>query len=337
MNSFGSVRFAGGFLRRLAAVTSLCLLILLPARGAEEVNLLAFGDWGCGSSGQVRTAAGLAAYVKGAAGTKFDATLLLGDNFYTTVADAESPIWSAWFEKMYDPAVLTMPFYALLGNHDWEHGGVTARAELAYQAAHPESRWKMPAKYYRVDLPAGRPLVSILMLDGGLRDQEWDEEAAWLDGELAKERSPWMICASHYPLYSNSEHADSKTMQKRIGSLLNERRIDFYLAGHDHNLQHLQIETNFTSHIVSGAGGRALYPMYRDDRGPFTASTNGFVHLRLTPERASVRIVSESGKTMHLFERTPDGQVAVKETTGIQKAVKRPEKKPAKKKDAPEG
>ena len=317
-------------LLRTVAICSAVLMLVASSLAADEVNLLAFGDWGCGSPNQIRTAAGLAKYVKESP-KKFDATLLLGDNFYTTVVDENSPLIPLWFEQMYDPAVLKMPFYALLGNHDYQNTNISARAELAYAKAHPESRWKMPSKYFRVDFPQDKPLVSVVMLDGNLQDQEWDDEAQWMNKELEKPRPTWLILASHFPLFSNSEHGDSKTMPKRIGAALESHRVDFYLAGHDHNLQHLQIATKYTSHIVSGAGGKELYPMYRDDRGPFTASTNGFVHLTLTPSLATVRFVSESGKTMHLFERTPDGNVKVLETTGIQKAIPRPEKKAGKK------
>lgn len=318
--------------RRFAVAAFALFLAVSSARAADGVNLLAFGDWGCGSTEQVQVARAMADYVKAAPQTAFDATLALGDNFYTLVTDAQSPFWETWFEKMYDKEVLAMPFYAILGNHDVEHSNITANAELAYAAAHPESRWKMPSRYYRLDFPKEKPLATVLMLDGTLQGRKWDEEAAWLDGELAKERPRWLIVASHFPLYSNSEHGDSKTMLKRLDKLLDAHRVDFYLAGHDHNLQHLQIDGHTTSHIVSGGGGKKRYAMYRDDRGPFAASTYGFLHLALTPERATARFVSHEGKTLHLFERTPDGRVDVKESTGIGKAVPRPAKKPDKKK-----
>ncbi len=327
------------FRRLIALVPTIGILWIglfqsLEVARAAEVNLLAFGDWGCGSSNQIAVAKTMADYVRGAADKKFDAALLLGDNFYTVITDTESPFWGLWFEKMYDPAVLKMPFYALLGNHDYAATGVTSRAELAYPAAHPESRWKMPGKFYRVDFPAATPLVSVLMMDGYVQGQENDSQAKWLTGELTKKDRPrWMICCAHQPLFSNSEHGDVPVVQKKFGAALEKYRVDFYLAGHDHNLQHIQPATNFTSHIVSGGGGNTVYPMFRDDRGPFTCSTNGFVHLTLTPERATVRFISMSGKTLDVFERTPDGKVEVKETTGIQKAVPRPVKKPKDKKD----
>lgn len=325
-----SVRIPRSSARQIGAVVALGLLCLIHARAADEVNLLTFGDWGCGSTAQVHVAKAMADY---AAARKFDAAILLGDNFYTLVNDAESPFWQSWFEKMYDPVALNMPFYALLGNHDCEHSNISARAELAYAVAHPESRWKMPSRYYRIDFPTAKPFVSVLMLDDNLQGREWEKEAKWFAEELARpDRPTWLIVASHAPLFSNSEHGDSKSSHKRIGALLEKHRVDLHLAGHDHNLQHIQSETNSTTFIVSGAGGKTLYPMYRDDRGPFTASVYGFVHINLTPERATVRFVSEQGKTLHLFERTPDGKVDVKETTGIQKAIQRKPKDPDKKK-----
>ena len=54
---------------------------------------------------------------------------------------------------------------------------------------HPESRWKMPFRYYREDLPAGskHPLVTVLMLDSNkdtLGLARWNVEMQWLTQQL---------------------------------------------------------------------------------------------------------------------------------------------------------
>src|SRR5205085_2106474 len=97
---------------------------------------------------------------------KDDAVLTAGDNFYVIFRDAADPSWRNVFEDVYDRRRLPMPFFATLGNHDHEHG--KTEIELAYARAHPESRWKIPSQWYRLDLPAqagARPLVTALMLD----------------------------------------------------------------------------------------------------------------------------------------------------------------------------
>lgn len=295
---------------------SVCLALV--SRAADEVNFITFGDFGCGSPEQKMVADGLAKYVKDS-GVKFDATLLLGDNFYTQLkGGADDPLFQKWFEDMYDKSVLSMPFYALLGNHDCELGGFSAKAELEYAQKYPDRRWKMPARYYRVDFPADKPLVSVLMLDGN-GDAKWKEQDPWLAAELAKPRPKWLIAASHFPLWSNSNHGDALKLREKWGPLFEQHKVDLYLAGHEHNQQHLQIETNFTSWIVSGGGGKALYKMKRDDRGPYTRTTLGYAHIKLTADSAGVTFINEKGDVLHSFTRTPEGRVTITKDGGLEK------------------
>src|SRR4051812_33785155 len=96
----------------------LVLLVTLSA-GAQQVNLLAMGDWGSNDAGQKEVAGDLARYIQ-SANRDFDAMLLAGDNFYVTleggIRDAK---WRTMFEDLYDANVFKFPFYVALGNHDY--------------------------------------------------------------------------------------------------------------------------------------------------------------------------------------------------------------------------
>jgi len=52
------------------------------------------------------------------------------------------------------------------------------------------------------------------------------------------------------------------------------------------------------------------------DGGPFSRTLNGFLHLKLTPELATGKMISVNGETVHEFTRTPAGKVTVIHTTG---------------------
>ena len=138
--------------------------LCLNAAASEKITLLAFGDWGASNSeAQQACARQMNAYAQSNR-VAFSAALLLGDNFYHKLPGGpDDPRWWIEFEQAYDPAVLNMPFYAALGNHDYE--GDKAGAQLAYAKAHPTSRWKMPAKWYRVEIPETNPMASVLVLD----------------------------------------------------------------------------------------------------------------------------------------------------------------------------
>ena len=152
----------------------------------------------------------------------------------------------------------------------------------------------------------------------------------WLGTELARPRTTrWLIVCAHHPLYTNGSHGDNGTLQRLWGPLLEKFKVDFYLAGHDHDLQHLQPSGRFTTHVVSGAGGKKPRPMRRSDRGPFSRSINGFVHMRLTDKEAIVRYIdAPGGRTAHLFQRAPGGTVQVLGTTGRETPTTQPALRP---------
>lgn len=290
---------------------------LAPLRGAE-VNLLALGDWGQSNAPvQQAIANQMAAYARSS--VKVDATLLLGDNFYGTmprgVADKR---WQVEFETMYDAKALAVPFYAALGNHDYETG--KDLAELDYAKQHPQSRWKMPNRWYRVEIPAAKPLVSVLVLDSNyaaLSPEQWAAELAWIKAELGKPRpGRWLIALAHHPLFSNGQHGDGRRIQKEWGDLFKQHKPDFYLCGHDHDLQHLEIDGWPTSFIVAGGGGAKVRVMRTDKHGPFSRSLNGFFHLQLNENEARGKFIGADGKVLHLFTRSADGAVKVVQTTG---------------------
>ena len=292
---------------------------------AARLDVLAMGDWGEGKPAQTTVARALDRYV-GELKTPIGAMILAGDNFYVPLSGVDDPAWQTLFEQMYDPNKLNFPFYASLGNHDYDAGKY--KIELEYARIHPESRWKMPARWYRIDLPPQAPLLTVLMLDSNqpnLTPEEWAEQTQWLGTELAKPRTaPWVMCCAHHPLFSNGVAADNGILQRDLGTLFRKYNVDFYLCGHEHNLQHLEVANWSTSFVLAGGGGAHSHPMIRDNRGPFSRSVYGFVHFDFTPELATVRFIGVDPKPLHEFERTKAGATRVVMTTPSDKAIDKP-------------
>lgn len=301
-----------------------------PARQLREVNLLSMGDIGQVGPGQKRVADALAKHVT-ASGRQFDALFTAGDNFYVKFSGVDDPKWKTMFEAMYDRNILDFPFYAALGNHDYEElapGGMRKwQIEMAYAKAHPRGRWKLPAHWYRVDFPnrAEKPLVSVLVLDSykdGVGEVAWKMQLEWLKKELEQPRkATWIVAIAHHPLYSNGRHGDIGVLQREFGPLFEKHGVDLYICGHDHDLQHLEIPGVRTSLMLVGGGGASTRPMQNDSRGPFSRSIQGFADLNFSPERVVVRFVGTDGSVLHSFERTRDGKVNVLETTASSPAV----------------
>ena len=286
------------------------------------------GDWGEDTPAQRKVADAMAAFVEKRnvpfTAVPFTAVLLAGDSFYFKLTGVDDPRWQKLFEHMYDPRVLTMPFYTCLGNHDYD--GNNLQIELAYAKAHPGSRFKLPARWYRVDLPKEGPVVTVIMLDSNrqnLSDAQWEEQRKWLEDELAKPRARWTICCAHHPLFSNGLFWGNGILQHDWGTLFEKYHVDFYLCGHEHNLQHLEIPGWHESFVLCGGGGAHSHPMARDDRG-FSRSIYGFVHFELTPDAATVEYLDQNDKPVHVFRRTKDGTVRVLMTTPNDKRTGNP-------------
>jgi len=289
------------------------------------------GDWGTGQPEQKKVADAIVNYVQDSR-TSYDGMLLVGDNFYMDIPKAaDDPVFQDVFEKVYDPKILDMPFYVALGNHDYYNG--KDNKELAYSKAHPQSRFKLPARWYRVDFPAENPEVTVLMLDSdkdtaagkaALTKQQWVEQKKWMETELAKPRGRWTICCAHHPLFSNGGHGDNAVLQQEWGPIFVKYSVDFYVCGHDHDLQHLQIPRWFTSFLLVGGGGAETHLMRHDDRGPLSRLTHGFASLSFDGDLCTVKYINDQGSILHQFTRDKSGKVAVQIEGGEDKAAPNP-------------
>lgn len=291
--------------------------------GADGMHLLALGDFGMGDKHQAAVAAAMTAFAR-KLNQPLTAVLALGDNFYGKMTLER---FVTDFEKMYPAADLPCPFHAVLGNHDYgpgydanpKQGIVKAQMELDYARDNPQSRWKLPAKWYALELPdaGGNPLVKIVFIDtnyfeeGMLTPQEKLAQKRFLDAELNKPtKAPWLWVAGHHPLLSDGEHGDSVKMMERFTPWLVNHPVSFYLCGHDHTMQHLELPDYKLSFLISGGGGAHLHNIKRAERG-YGEKTLGFTYLHVTPERVETQFIDAEGRRLHAFRRSVRGKVEV--------------------------
>jgi hypothetical protein len=299
---------------------------LLRAREPEikfaerGIHLLALGDFGSKNENQATVAKAMAKFAK-SLDQPLTAVLALGDNFYKKITDDR---FEKYFEQMYSTDGLDCPFYACAGNHDYgealydlQHGKL--QMQLDYAKDNPESRWKLPAKWYSVDLPsADKPLVKLIVLDGNfwpsaLSPKEKIAQRRFFEAELKKPTdAPWTWLINHFPLYSDcKKRGDSKSLIREWGQHIKDSNISLCFAGHDHNMQHLRVEGYSASFIVNGAGGASLYEIKRTERGFTDDQVFGFSHIHVTPTETNVQFINTKGDCLHHFQRTPTGDVKV--------------------------
>lgn len=79
-------------------------------------------------------------------------------------------------------------------------------------------------------------------------------------------------------------------------------RADVYLAGHDHDMQHLKPEERL-HFFVAGSGGK-LRSITPGPRSLFAKSANGFAVLEVQKESLAVAFVDVSGEELYRYRIT---------------------------------
>ncbi len=283
---------------------------IAPAASPEGLNFLVFGDWGRqGEPDQVEVSAQMA---KAAHRINPRFIISVGDNFYENgVTSVDDPQWKSSFEDVYIDPALQLPWYCILGNHDYHSPG-NCDAQIEYHKINP--RWNMPARYYqqahRID---AQTTADFFYLDttpmvksyykkshGNTRasvlTQDVPKQLAWFKSALAASTAPWKIVIGHHPIYSGGGHGDTEELIKNVLPLLHEHNVQAYFNGHDHDLQHLLAgEINL---FDSGAGSQHT-PTFYTKRSKFAKSCSGFTTVSLQAGQMDVRMINNRGRQVY--------------------------------------
>lgn len=257
----------------------------------KPVRLLAFGDFGTGDGNQRAVARAMAA---AHAQARFDFGMTLGDNFYRCgVKSAQDPIWKTRWEDLYTP--LGIPFYATLGNHDYGHPWIICPTHRASPDAEVERTkfspsWRMPARYYT--FIAGPARFFAIDTEG------WSaEQSAWLRKELLAARDEpgvrWRIVYGHHPMYTSGVHLNERrigALRRELTPLFKETGVDLYIAGHDHDLEHLRRDG--VEYLIAGGGGaKSRRVRHIEPESVFHATAYGFLDLTLDEQTLTARFL----------------------------------------------
>jgi tartrate-resistant acid phosphatase type 5 len=232
--------------------------------GGASLNFLAVGDWGREGKDHQRDVAARMAESAKELGVPF--VISVGDNFYEDgVTSVDDPTWHKSFEDVYDQPSLQIPWYVILGNHDYH---ANSQAQLDY--ARQSSRWHMPARWYKFAATAPdhsrieffvvdtSPMMAEYYTDGGVKVKVTGEkknvpvQLAWLDKALTASRADWKIVIGHHPIYSGKQPDGSPDLAPTLDPILQKHKIPLYLNGHDHDLQH--VVQGKTHYVCTGAG-----------------------------------------------------------------------------------
>lgn len=185
-----------------------------------------------------------------------DAHMALGDLAYT--GDPETQ----WCDFVKSKVGADFPFELVAGNHEsnGQHGHINN-----FSACLPNQIPGVRGTYgreYLYDLPRSNPLVRVVNISAGQTFPEgtWnyakgDAHYQWLAAAIDQARSagiPWVIVNNHFPCLSVSTYGC--TMPSSVFTLLQEKRVDLVLSGHDHAYMR-------THQLRSGVSGCPAIPV----------------------------------------------------------------------------
>jgi hypothetical protein len=282
-------------------------------KNLAALNFIAMGDWGRnGADHQKQVAEQMG---KTAFEIKSQFTIATGDNFYPSGVISElDPLFKYSFEDIYTAFSLQWDWYPVLGNHDYKSN---PDAEVAYNKI--SRRWKMPARYYskkffingdtsQVVLIAfidTNPLIpefyTNLEYGPNVKTQDSTQQKKWL-AKVLSDKSPnikWRIVVGHHPMYtggSRTDGYDTKAIRNSLQPMFDKYKVDVYLTGHEHSLQHIVMGT--THHFISGAASEKT-PAILIPGSKMAASEYGFMTFSVTSNQLLVQTIDYTGKIIY--------------------------------------
>ncbi len=247
----------------------------------HPLHVLVLGDFGWGGKGQFEVARAIATIHQG---TPFHFGITVGDNFYNRgVTSVNDRKWTQRWEEPYGG--LGIRFYPTLGNHDY-YGNV--KAQLDYRS--PNNNWQFPARQYSFTV-GDAEFFALDTMDPN------PEQMRWLDKAIGSSNAKWKIVYGHHPVYSAGKHGDNEALEQSLLPLIRGRAI-IYLAGHDHDMQHLQ-PVDGTHFFISGGGGARLRDPKRHPRTIFAKGVYGFSSLSIHHSYIEVKMYDGAGKVIY--------------------------------------
>lgn len=232
------------------------------------------------------------------------------------VRSVNDPLWLTNYELIYSHPDLMLPWYPILGNHEYR-----GNTQAVIDYSNVSARWRMPARYYtRVeendDITIRLVMVDTApLLDKYRKDtdkypdackQNIDKQLAWIDSVLTASKEDWVLVVGHHPIYADTDKNDSERtdLQKRLDSILRKHKnVDMYLCGHIHNFQHIRKPGSNIDYVVntSGSLSRKVQPI---EGTQFCSDTSGFSLITADKKELKLHLIDKNGKVIYTVTRS---------------------------------
>jgi acid phosphatase type 7 len=246
------------------------------------------GDSGSGGKGQLAVAALLGRLEP-------DLVLHTGDVVYPAGQERH---YDRRFFAPYRNLIKTVPVFPVLGNHDVRKGNGAAFLENFHPPLGSPGSTK---RYYSFDWGN----IHFVALNSELyhsdRGSDPEEQRDFLERDLATTRKNWRIVFLHRSPYGSSRHGGDEKVRENLEPLFVKHEVDLVFSGHDHVYERT-VPIRGVTYVVSGGGGRRLYPAGNGELTASSVSAHHAVLVRVDCSRLLLEAVEVDGKVVDRLE-----------------------------------
>ncbi len=229
--------------------------------------------------------------------------------------DGEDDVeWGEWFDAV--APLSTMLLAPASGNHEYFEEFEDTPQERRVLGAHWPLTFALPGNgatgaertTYWFDYQG----IRFAVLDGtsALDLDTAAAQARWLDQVLAANPHRWSVVMVHQPLFSPRSGRDNRALREHILPVLERRRVDLVLQGHDHTYGRRTLGDAATPMLVVSVAGAKQYRVSDEARRtmhPVAEDTQLFQVLRLRGDRLSYESRTVTGRLYDAFSLIDDG------------------------------
>ncbi|KAL9372314.1 hypothetical protein Peur_034558 [Populus x canadensis] len=290
-----------------------------PTKTDGTLSFLVLGDWGRkGAFNQSEVALQM-----GRIGEKLDIDFVVstGDNFYDDgLTGEQDKAFDESFTQIYTAKSLQKQWYSVLGNHDYRGN---AEAQLSLHLRKIDSRWLclrsfiVDAELAEIFFVDTTPFVKSYFTDAEGHTYDWrgiGSPRAYIANlikdlklALSESSAKWKIVVGHHSIRSIGHHGDTKELVSKLLPILKANKVDFYMNGHDHCLEHIGDAESPIQFLTSGAGSKAWRGDIKKQKTgglKFFYDGQGFMSVQLTQDAAEIAFYDVSGNVLHRWTTT---------------------------------
>ena len=252
-----------------------------PVGDDSRFSFAVVGDSGSGGKGQLAVAALLERL-------RPDLVLHTGDVVYPAGQERH---YDRRFFAPYRNLIKTVPLFPVLGNHDVRKGNGAAFLENFHP---PLGSVGSTKRYYSFDWGNTHFVALDSELYHGDRGADPEEQRDFLERDLATTRKCWRIVFLHRSPYGSSRHGGDEKVREDLEPHFVKHGVGLVFSGHDHVYERT-VPIRSVTYVVSGGGGRRLYPAGRSARTVSSVSAHHAVLVRVDGGHLSLEAVEAGG------------------------------------------